>query len=84
MLTGKNLDGQEKLDASTEKLRKSCISKMRTIMIGAISDIETDASFDELRKSILDRGNDLIRAFEEELKQYNIEFKGNLTVFRKG
>lgn len=86
MLTGIQAEGQEKENMSLEKLKKSCIGKMRTIMIGAISDIENISSgqdyveqeeYEHIRKSILDRGNNLIRIFEEELKQYTILYKGN-------
>lgn len=85
MLTGIEIAGQQKETMSLDKLKKSCIGKMRTIMIGAISDIENIADVDyiepeeyeRIRKSILDRGNNLIRIFEEELKQYTILYKGN-------
>lgn len=90
MLKATQLEGKEKEVVSLEKLKKSCISKMRTIMIGAISDIEQisnieieEEQFENIRKSILDRGNNLIRCFEEELKQYTIVHKSNFTTFKR-
>lgn len=83
-MDGYKADLSEKQHKSKEKLRQSCISKMKTIMIGALSDIETKDP-DELRKSILDRGNSLIRSFEEELEKYDIMFRGEFYTFiRKG
>lgn len=35
----------------------------------------TDSKYEEIRKEILDRGNQSIRAINEELKKYNIDFK---------
>lgn len=85
MLKGYTLTGLEKLEASKEKLVKSCISKMKTIMIGAIADIEgiDNEEFERIRKNILDRGNNLIRAFEAELNQYDINYRGEFTIFKR-
>lgn len=83
MLTKRDIEGKEKEDYSLAKLKQSCISKMRTIMIGAICDIEEKENFEEMRKSILDRGNNLIRLFEEELKNYTILHKSNIVIFKK-
>lgn len=35
----------------------------------------TDSKYEEIRKEVLDRGNQSIRAIDEELKKYNIDFK---------
>ena len=82
-MQGYKADFNEKQKLSEEKLRKSCITKMRTIMIGALSDIEEGKDYEELRKSILDRGNNLIRALEDELKNYTIVYKGEFFTFKK-
>jgi hypothetical protein len=83
MLRKQEIEGKEKEDYSSNKLRQSCVSKMRTIMVGAICDIEEKENFDEMRKSILDRGNNLIRLLEEELKNYSIVYKSNMVIFKK-
>lgn len=82
-MQGYKADFNEKQKLSEEKLRKSCITKMRTIMIGALSDIEEGKDYEELRKSILDRGNNLIRSLEDELKNYTIVYKGEFFTFKK-
>ena len=82
-MQGYKADFNEKQKLSEEKLRKSCITKMRTIMIGSLSDIEEGKDYEELRKSILDRGNNLIRALEDELKNYTIVYKGEFFTFKK-
>ena len=82
-MQGYKADFNEKQKLSEEKLRKSCITKMRTIMIGSLSDIEEGKDYEELRKSILDRWNNLIRALEDELKNYTIVYKGEFFTFKK-
>jgi|SanBayMetagenome_1026888.scaffolds.fasta_scaffold02545_4 hypothetical protein len=88
-----------RLRKSREKLFSLCSTKIRTTMIGAISDIESlfpDAVkdnpelFQELRSSILDRGNNQIRNLENDLYDYDINQKNSnlntiyLPVKRKG
>lgn len=59
-----------------EDLQKSIIKKIQTTMIGSIADIEDldidDDIFDEIRKSILDRGNDQIKMIIQDLKNYKV------------
>jgi hypothetical protein len=88
-----------RLRKSREKLFSLCSTKIRTTMIGAISDIESLFSdavkdnpelFQELRSSILDRGNNQIRNLENDLYDYDINQKNSnlntiyLPVKRKG
>ena len=74
---------------NTSKARLSSLieSKIKTTMIGAISDIEKmmgdfiktedgERIFTELRESILDRGNYQIRSMKDELESYEIVFNG--------
>lgn len=65
-------------------------SKIKTTMIGAISDIEKNLpelvgteAFAIIRQDILDRGNDQIRIIKSELAHYNIEFLGYTFKFLK-
>lgn len=71
---------------SKDKLRDEAISRMKTCFIGAISSIEKHLDFlfvsddgkelfQELRKEILDNGNDQIRKFDKELGVYDVKFK---------
>lgn len=91
----KNRDEYKKSQAKT-KLINACISKVKTTMIGAISDIEknlgnfinTDKGyelFNVIRSSILDRGNDQIRSLEQELQAYDISYNSYLLkpIFKK-
>ncbi len=41
-----------------------------------LADHFTDEKMERLRKQVLSRGNDTIRSIEEQLKQYDIKFKG--------
>lgn len=75
---------------SKERLKKICITKIRTTMIGALSIIEEkfnelkkiDSDMDEflsnlyqeMRQAILDKGNTQIRNIESEFEQYSIEW----------
>lgn len=70
---------------SKDRLLKFLESKIKTTMIGAISDIEKNMGdlvdtekFALVRESILDRGNYQIRALKDEIDLYNIEFNGYL------
>lgn len=76
---------ENKKHQSKTKLTNACISKIKTTMVGAISDIEkhmgdiikTDEGaqiFDLVRSSILDRGNNQIRALEQEIASYEVTF----------
>jgi hypothetical protein len=57
-------------------LEESIISKIKTTMIGAIADIEEldmdEDTFNAIRNSILDRGNNQIRLIKKELYDYKI------------
>ena len=72
------------------KLTNLIESKIKTTMIGAISDIEKNLpeiigteAFGVIRQDILDRGNDQIRIIKSELAHYNIEFLGYTFKFLK-
>lgn len=75
-----------RLKKSRDRLLSVCNTKIKTTMIGAISDIENMLSdviqdqpelFEKLRSSILDRGNNQIRNLELEISDYNITYKHN-------
>ena len=94
MLQGYKSEAEEKLVQSKEKLRQACVTKIKTTMIGALAafeqmfEIELDdpqfaSQYDELRKKILDNGNELIRVLDKELKNYNVEWKGNFYQFKR-
>jgi hypothetical protein len=74
---------QQKRVRDLNKLSSYLESKIKTTMIGAISDIEKalpeivgSETFNKIRQDILDRGNDQIRLLKSELSNYNIEFLG--------
>lgn len=80
---------ENKKKNSKDKLVKFLESKIKTTMIGAISDIEKEMVdfieteegsniFSIVRESILDRGNYQIRALKDEIDLYSIEFNGYL------
>lgn len=84
-----NVNDTQRLELSKSKLLKYCTTSIRTTMIGAISDLETefeefldDPQFEQifvtLRKSILDRGNDEIRKLEREFNNYKVIWKGTM------
>ena len=75
---------------SKDRLRKIARKKIQTTMIGALDTIEKHLGFlwednsqqskqlreiyANVRQEILDRGNDQIRNFDNELNQYDIEW----------
>lgn len=74
---------------SKDRFLRFIESKIKTTMIGAISDIEKTMGdfintkegselFSKIRESILDRGNYQIRDLKDESDLYNIEFNGYL------
>lgn len=74
---------------SKDRFLRFIESKIKTTMIGAISDIEKTMGdfintkegselFSKIRESILDRGNYQIRDLKDEADLYNIEFNGYL------
>lgn len=74
---------QQKRVRDFNKLVSLIESKIKTTMIGAISDVEKalpeivgSETFSKIRQEILDRGNDQIRIIKSELANYNIEFLG--------
>jgi hypothetical protein len=74
---------QQKRVRDLNKLLALIESKIKTTMIGAISDVEKalpeiigSETFNRIRQEILDRGNDQIRIIKSELANYNIEFLG--------
>lgn len=80
---------ENKKRSSKDRLIKFLESKIKTTMIGAISDIEKEMGdyintkdgaevFASIRESILDRGNYQIRDLKDEIDLYNIEFNGYL------
>jgi len=91
----RDLENAKKYKAdSKERLKKICITKVRTTMIGALQSIEDhllsrvpksgqltneeltlQRMYDEIRKEILDKGNNQIRHLEEEFNQYEVEWK---------
>lgn len=58
------------------ELMDSIISKIKTTMIGAIADVENldidEDTFNSIRNSILDRGNNQIRSIQKELGNYKV------------
>lgn len=71
---------------SKDRFLSLCNTKIKTTMIGAISDIENMLSnfledepelFERLRSSILDRGNAQIRSLEKDIADYDIGYKYN-------
>lgn len=79
----KEQERKYKLD-SRDKLEKFCESKIKTTMIGAISQLEKEfsreladpefaARFNRIREGILDQGNNQIRSLKAELVKYEVE-----------
>jgi hypothetical protein len=75
-----------KLRQSRQRLFSLCSTKIKTTMIGAISDIESifpeivskyPELFQELRASILDRGNNQIRNLQNDINDYNVSLEYN-------
>lgn len=77
----KRIREEHKKNASKERLNKIAQQKIRTTMIGAIATLEkylpslkedNSELFYKIREEILDKGNNQIRNFQNELQQYDI------------
>ena len=85
---------QKFLDQSGERLSKIIQSKLRTTFIGDINTFEEEFKhlwadnedmkkrWLSIRKTILDNGNNNIRALMKELRQYEIKWTGEKITFK--
>lgn len=75
--------------SSKERLEKTCESKIKTTMIGAIAELEKEfskelhdpefaARFNRIREGILDKGNGQIRSLKSEMINYEVEYLGHI------
>lgn len=85
------MDKKQFLDLSNERLLKIVSSKIRTTFIGGLSIFEEEFKdligknselWQQVRKKILDAGNNNIRAIEKEFRQYEINWTGEKHIFK--
>lgn len=85
------MDKQSFLEMSNERLMKIVTGKIRTTFIGGLSTFEQEFKdligknselWQQVRKKILDAGNNNIRAIEKEFRQYEINWTGEKHIFK--